>query len=244
MGAARGLNVLRAWSKVLLDFVYPPVCVSCGRLLQPSEDAVCGPCWNRIKRVADDLPLFIETRQRLLWDHAVSDLVSLFVFEKGGPFQHIVHAIKYQSMESLAAELGRRLGEVIARRGVDAECVVPVPLHRAKLRERGYNQAAVIARAVSGVLGLPVYTTAVKRLRYTQSQTTLGADERRRNVADAFGFEEASGADVVGKTCILVDDVITTGATTSACAGALRAAGAVRVIAASAALAQKGADTV
>lgn len=111
-----------------------------------------------------------------------------------------------------------------------AEVVVPVPLHKKKLRRRGYNQSALIARALAQRLGLPVAENLLSRVRDTDSQTRLHAAERAQNVADAF----AASKEAVGRRILLVDDVCTTGATLCACAAALRRAGAKEVYAATA----------
>lgn len=161
--------------------------------------------------------------------------MSLFVFEKEGPFQAIVHALKYSGIQQLGTELGRRLGSALRDEGVHADAVVPVPLHKRKLRERGFNQSLLIARGISGVLGIPVRADLVRRTRWTQTQTALSKEERKQNVEDAF---ECGEADLSGLRIIVVDDVITTGATLEAVANALRASKAEGVTAASAAIAQ------
>lgn len=218
-----------------LDFVYPPLCISCGRLLESGGEHVCPDCWASIKRASRDLPLFLETRSKLAASGAITDLVSLFVFEKEGPFQAIVHALKYSGIQQLGTELGRRLGSALRDQGVHADAVVPVPLHKRKLRERGFNQSLLIARGISGVLGIPVRADLVRRTRWTQTQTALSKEERKQNVEDAF---ECGEVRLEGMCIIVVDDVITTGATIEAVARALQASKAKSVIAASAAIAQ------
>ncbi|HCA78588.1 MAG TPA: hypothetical protein DEP53_02525, partial [Bacteroidetes bacterium] len=115
------------------------------------------------------------------------------------------------------------------------DAVVPVPLHKRKLRERGFNQSLLIARGISGVLGIPVRADLVRRTRWTQTQTALSKEERKQNVEDAF---ECGETNLQGLCVIVVDDVITTGATIEAVARALEASKAKTVIAASAAIAQ------
>jgi ComF family protein len=179
--------------------------------------------------------LFLETRNRLLAEGVIDELVSLFVFEKEGPFQKIVHSLKYSGIQPLGIELGRRLGAVIQERGFQADALVPVPLHRRKLRERGYNQSLLIARGISEVLGTPIRAELVRRGRWTQTQTALSKEERQKNVENAF---ESDGTRLGGICVIVVDDVITTGATVEAVAHVLKSSGARLVVAASAALAE------
>lgn len=224
-----------------LDFVFPPLCLSCSALLPDGRQKVCGACWESIQAVTRDLPLYRETRSRLLEEDAVSDLVSRFVFEKGGAFQHIAHALKYQSFESVGIELGRRLGTVMKDWNLSADVLIPIPLHKIKQRERGYNQAECIAKGISTVTGIRVATDLIRRRKHTKTQTKMSLDERRANVAEAFEIPLQSVSFLGNKTCILVDDVITTGATVNSCAQILKYAGASTIIAVSAALAQRDA---
>ncbi|MCX6134044.1 MAG: ComF family protein [Ignavibacteriales bacterium] len=219
----------------ILDFVYPPLCISCGRLLESGREHVCPDCWSAIKPATRELSLFRETRNKLISSGEVDDLVSLFIFEKEGPFQKIAHALKYSGVQELGLELGGLLGVRIRDEEICADILVPVPLHKRKTRERGFNQALLIGRGVSEVLGIPVRSDLVLRKRWTETQTTLSKEERKENVENAF---QCGRADLKGKLVIVIDDVITTGATIESVAKALKASGAMRVIAASAALAQ------
>lgn len=221
-----------------LDFVFPPICVSCNQVLSDSSQRVCDKCWNSIQRVTRDHPLYLETRAKLTESGTVSDLVSEFVFEKEGAFQHVAHALKYSGYESVGRELGRRIGVTMKEWGISADGLIPIPLHKVKQRERGYNQAELIARGISKSTGIPVRTDLVHRKKHTQTQTQLSLEERRINVEDAFEIDRRSLPALADKTFILVDDVITTGATIQACARELIRAGSSTVIAASAALAQ------
>jgi ComF family protein len=222
----------------LLDFFYPPVCLACNKLMPDGRDHVCEECWSSIRTVQKDLALYQETRGKLLASGVIDDLAASFVFEKEGSFQHIAHALKYSGIQSLGLELGRRLGEVINAWDLRADALVPIPLHKRKLRERGYNQAELIARGVSTSTKIPVRAGLVGRKRFTQTQTALSSEERQKNVRGAFELNISDFSQIRDRTFILIDDVITTGSTIEACARELRRAGAVRVIAASSALAQ------
>lgn len=221
-----------------LDFLYPPVCIACNTPLQDSSQKVCADCWDAIPRVTRLLPLYQQTRTKLLGEGYISDLVSCFVFEKEGPFQHIVHALKYKEYRSLGIDLGMCIGKTIKEYHLEFDILIPVPLHRLKYRERGYNQSEFIARGIASVVNKPVILNAVRRIRNTQTQTKLNSHERRKNMERAFEFIPRSSYILSGKTCLLVDDVITTGATTNACAQELSSAGVEKIIAASAALAE------
>jgi ComF family protein len=214
------------------------VCISCGKLLQDGSQKVCNDCWKAIPQITQYLPLYQETRLKLLSEGNVSDLVSCFVFEKEGPFQNIAHALKYKEYKSLGVELGICIGEALKKTNLEIDILIPVPLHRIKQRERGYNQSEFIARGIAAVTGNPVVSNAVRRIYNTKSQTKLNIEERRKNMDHAFEMAPYSTNIMSGKKCLLVDDIITSGATTNSCAQAILSAGTAKVIAASAALAR------
>jgi ComF family protein len=138
-----------------------------------------------------------------------------------------VHHLKYGHFKALAAPLGQLLAQYVESWPVAADVLVPVPLHSRRLRERGYNQSALLAAEVGKRNGLPLVTDSLVRLRHTKSQVkTADAEERQRNLAGAFGCRNAK---LAGKRVLVVDDVCTTGATLNSCATALRAAGAASV---------------
>jgi ComF family protein len=189
--------------------------VSCNKPLLDGDQKVCKKCWNAIPAITKDHSLYQETRTKLLAEGCISDLVSCFVFEREGPFQHIVHALKYKEYRSFGIELGERIGRLIRDWDIHADIIIPVPLHRIKHRERGYNQSEFIAHGIALVINKPIVMDVVRRKRYTQTQTYLNIEERRKNMEDAF----YTGPDALKifneKRCLLVDDVITTGATTN-----------------------------
>lgn len=230
-------SIVRGVFKPFLDFVFPPTCLACNNVLLEDERHVCPACWNSIPRLSTVHPLYCQTRDRLLDSEVVSELFSLFLFEKEGVFQSLVHALKYDGFRSVGHLLGYELGNLILRETAGADCVIPVPLHRVKLRERGFNQAEVIARGFSARTGIPVRTDIIRRSRYTLTQTKLDQEQRKKNVAEAFSVSISTPIPEGGR-CILVDDVITTGATIVSCGEALQQAGFRQIVAASLALAE------
>jgi ComF family protein len=224
----------------ILEFVFPPVCVVCDALLLPREHKVCGACWKSVRPVRPDEDLFVQMHQRLTADGYVSGFFSAFLFEKQGALQSMIHRLKYEGMTSLGVELGKKLGEGLKERNdIDSKAVlIPVPLHRSKVRERGYNQSFHICKGLHAVTGLPIRLHALRRHRYTESQTHLNIEDRKKNVDGAFSIPPSLHSAVRNKPVILVDDVITTGATTNSCAQVLCAAGAEKVFACSVALAE------
>lgn len=217
-----------ALASVALDMLFPPRCVTCGRGgsflcdaclagATPVPEPQCNLCGQPIVGGA----LCVRCAESPV---AGSGLRSAFVY--AGPVQAAVRALKYHNMRVMAPPLGAAMARHLATWGIRPDIIVPVPLHPRRLRERGYNQAELLARAVGRETGIPVRPAALDRLRDTSAQArTSSADERRRNVAGAFAAQETVG----GVRALLVDDVCTTGATLSACAEALLAAGAAQV---------------
>jgi ComF family protein len=149
-----------------------------------------------------------------------SDPRAPFVY--GGPIAAAITRFKYLPAPDLARPLGELLATEASRLAIDADVVVPVPLHPSRLFERGFNQAALLARPVARVLGLPLLPRALVRTRATAKQAELDRAERLRNVEGAFRARRPLPP---GTRALVVDDVLTTGATQNACAAALREAG-------------------
>lgn len=140
-----------------------------------------------------------------------------------GPLRRAIHAFKYNYTRDLAVPLGEMLATFWRAFPLPADVVVPVPLHPRRLRERGYNQSALLAVYLGECTGLPVLTESLHRIRHTRSQARLDARQRKQNVAGAFA---CLGDAVRGRSVLLVDDVCTTGATLEACSVALKEGGA------------------
>lgn len=212
----------------LLDVLYPRTCLSCAELLSAAESDLCAGCARAIERAVPERS----------GGGPVGDVVALYVFEEESPVRALLHAVKYGAIPSLGTRLGRALGVLVSERGIRAGLVVPVPLSRRKMRERGFNQAARVAHGVSEVTGIPLADGILRRVRHTSSQTALTAQERRANVRGAFAL--ARGArELDGMSCLLIDDVVTTGATVLECASVLRSAGASEVIVCAVAVARR-----
>ena len=230
-------TVVRSFFSPFLDFLFPRTCLHCRGLLPDGTRYVCEACWSSIERVNAQHSLYKATQRKLLEGGNVDRLASCFVFTTNGVFQSLAHEMKYGKFEKLGIWLGKHVGEELKKNQVTADYLIPIPLHKQKLRERGYNQAELIARGVADVTGFSVRTDVVRRWRFTETQTQLTIDERKKNMKDAFEVLD-SKEELAGKNIILLDDVIPTGATITSCASELKAAGAVTIIAASLALAE------
>ena len=155
--------------------------------------------------------------------------LSYLRFLQHGRVQHLLHQLKYQGQQEVGRALGQLYGAELAAAGLGPEfdLIVPVPLHRRKLARRGYNQADAFAAGLATALPCPWSATALHRTEHTASQTRKNRTERWQNVATVF--EVNRPAEVAGRRILLVDDVLTTGATLEACGAVLLAAGAKAV---------------
>jgi ComF family protein len=202
---------LRQITNAVLSALFAPPCAACNTVLEhPLDGAVCERCWAAI----------VVRQERFSLD-AVACARAIGPYE--GTLRRLVHALKYEGRRSIAPRLARLMAMQSAAVLAGTDYVVPVPLHRARRRERGFNQAEDLARG----LGVPVLL-ALCRPRPTRPQVDLPAEERRDNVRHAFAIRR-QGHQVRGRTIVLVDDVATTGATLEACARVLTRAGATEV---------------
>ena len=198
---------LSAPLRALADLLAPRGCVACG---EPVARAVlCDPCAVSLLDAPDPPPGV------------------LVAHEHGGALARAVHRAKYDGDPTRAARLGDLLLPLAAELARPVRCVVPVPLHPRRLRERGYNQSMELARPVARALGCPLLADGLVRLRDTPTQTALARAGRAANVAGVF--RAAAGRALAGGHVVIVDDVVTTGSTMGAAMAAARAAGAASV---------------
>lgn len=209
---ARSRPALRAAAAFLSSLWMPAECVHCGED-RWSGLPLCRACHRSLPSWRAGEPEAYETRERR------------FLFTLSPALSTLIHGFKYHHRRRHAAYLcARARGRAdLAAWAAGFDALVPVPIHGARRRERGYNQAEAIAAHLGALWGKPVWPKALVRGRATRSQTRLSKGERGRNLAGAFAGRDAR---VKGKRLLLIDDVFTTGATTEACASALLAAGA------------------
>jgi ComF family protein len=226
-----------------LDFVLPPHCIICSKHLPPEENIVCDVCWDNLtilpSSFCPNCKTFLEEGRlscRICPEKTAPCAVrSIGVFD--AYYQKLIHGFKYQQKLSLGKRLGRSLGERLLKDKIIErfDYLIPVPLHFARKRERGFNQSEILAQELSEVTDLPVLKKVLKRIKNTKDQTKLTPEERIENVKGAFTLIDPEK--IEGKRIILIDDVITTGATLSECASVLKEAGAERVMGATIAVA-------
>lgn len=220
------------------DFLFIAECLHCGMRLLNDEQRVCARCWNALTIVSEKDFTYKVLTERFRDGGVIDDFVTLFYFEKGKLLQTLAHSLKYEEMTAFGYELGIRFGKKISDRKIDI--IIPVPLNKRKERERGYNQSDLIAAGISSVMNIPVLSRVVRRTKYTATQTHLNAEERKKNIADAF--EVINAQMIRGKRILLVDDIITTGSTIQEIARVLKKNEAGQITAGSIGLARLGED--
>ena len=219
---------------LLADFAalfFPRPCLACHEPLVAGEQHLCTGCRAELPYTDSHLlPPDQNPLARRFWGRLpVRHTFSYLRFLRHGRVQQLLHQLKYQGQAGVGRALGQLYGAELAAAGLGPEfdVLVPVPLHRRKLARRGYNQAEAFAAGLATALPCPSAPHALRRTEHTASQTRKGRAERWQNVATVF--EVAEPAAVVGRRVLLVDDVLTTGATLEACGAALLAAGAQTV---------------
>ena len=211
------------------EVLFPSVCIVCGFRLSSNEHAVCTECMEYKFEPADIRKLratgAILLPEGILLQHA------LWVFDKGGHLQDLMHQLKYNRLIGVGVDVGRYLGKSLMnspffmdKYDPEKMILLPVPLHPRKRRIRGYNQAFYIAKGVSDVTGIEIAgVDSVQRVKNTKTQTGFTLEKRRKNIDMAFAVEDSG--ELEDRICIIVDDVFTTGATTFELASELKASG-------------------
>ena len=214
----------------LRDLFFPRRCVVCGRLLDENEEDLCPDCFTGLPLTYQWDLVQNAAFERLAQRFDVEAAAALLYFGSESDYRKILYAIKYGGRRRLGYRMGFVLGEKLAGSPAFRACqaVVPVPLHPLRRWKRGYNQAEVIGRGVAAATKVPLETKLLHRNRYTQTQTRLHGEAKTKNVDGAFRLDPERAArlrhDGV-RDLLLIDDVLTTGSTLSACAAPLQAAG-------------------
>ncbi len=218
------------------DLILPAVCVSCSTLIT-RHNLLCPRCWGGLnlitppfcEKLGIPLPAYEGTETHISMQALANPPVFLrarAAAHYGGIIRRLIVRFKFEDKHEplpLFVKLMREAGRGLLD---DADLLVPVPLHRLRLLQRRFNQAALLAKGLSRASGVPASVTSLKRTKRTRAQVGLAQDARQHNVADAFGVSRGSRSAVLGKRVLLIDDVMTTGATANACATALLDAGA------------------
>lgn len=198
----------------LIDLLYPRLCVACEKCLTGGEEFLCSACLFDLPLAHQAYNHDIRTLRQINNTPCFGKFYALFYYDKNSPYKNLVYALKYRSGKKLALHLGRMLGEKI-KGTATVQAVIPVPLHPARRKKRGYNQSELIARGIAEVLQVDMLGNVISRVRDNASQTGKNTEERRRNVENIFHLDDPSA--IKDKHLLIVDDVITTGATVTSC---------------------------
>lgn len=221
--------LIKDWLGSFLSLLFPRCCLVCGRPLAKGEECICTMCNINLPRtnyhLQEDNPV-----EQLFWGKVpLERATSFFFYRKGSDFRQILHQLKYGGRKELGATMGRYMASELLPSGFfkGIDVIIPVPLHKKKQQLRGYNQSEWIVRGIAAVTGISVNTESIIRRKNTETQTRKSTFERWENVDGIF--ELHSSEHLQGKHVLIVDDVLTTGATTVACASALMEVQEIRI---------------
>jgi ComF family protein len=209
------------WVELIQNFIallFPKHCEACGCALRGREQILCWSCIYHLPRT-NYWKEAGNTLEQLFWGKLhIEHACALFFFGKGSRYRNLLHKLKYNGKKEIGVEMGRRLGMELKRAPLyqNIEAIIPVPLHPKKQHKRGYNQSEQIARGIAEITNWNIDNKSLVRTTFTNTQTRKTRMERWENVAEVFAVKHAEA--LAGKHVLLVDDVITTGATIEACA--------------------------
>jgi len=233
-----GVNTyLKPFTDALIDLIYPPVCAACGCETQDSFSPICEACLQALDLISDPIcpkcgaPISESSTPQKRCAECPSDAIHFDIARSVLSYadervKNLVHALKYQYRTRLAAPLGEFLLKGFQRhyQEMNWDAIVPVPLHKKKLREREFNQATLISKSLSNAHGIPLREDLIYRARNTPSQTTLDTQQRRQNPLNAFSPSRKNAA--LGLCLLVIDDVYTTGSTVNEVCYTLKQGGA------------------
>lgn len=232
-------DVLRSYAHAVWHIFYPNLCLCCGEPLPGIDLWCCLKCQAELPYT--DHHRFRENAftERMWGRVPLESGMALFHFVKGGRVQRLIHQLKYEGKRDIGYRLGMLYGNKLLEQAPWSDfpqAIVPVPLHPRKAHRRGYNQAEIFGQGLRDALEIPLWPKVLKRVHAQESQTKKGRLERMGSVVEAFSLDQETR--ITGRHLLLIDDVLTTGATLDACAQQLLRARGVRISMATIALAQ------
>lgn len=213
----------------LLQLVFPHVCDGCGSDLLNIESRLCIRCLASLPETNFEKHS-LNPVEKIFWGRLpIINASAHLYFTKESLVQHLMHQVKYKGNKELGLQLGRIMGHALksSNRFNNPDALIPLPLFPSKEKKRGYNQAAVLCEGIAEILSIPVFSNVITRPQYTETQTKKGRIERWKNIEGKFQLENPQL--IQNKHLLLVDDVITTGATLEASGNELLKAENVRL---------------
>jgi ComF family protein len=205
------LNPLKKYWTALLDVFYPENCQACTMQLVGNEQVICTKCQISLPRTNSHRVEVPSLALKFAGKVPVQSVFSFLKFEKGGKVQHLLHALKYKNKPEVGTVLGKIYGQELQQSNLNFDLVVGVPLHARKQAQRGYNQADALAKGLAEGLGIGCSNEVVIRQKFTETQTGKNRVERHENVAQIFRITQPQL--IQNKHVVVIDDVVTTGAT-------------------------------
>lgn len=212
---------LKQATQSLLQLFFPQTCRGCGSDAISKEQLLCISCLHRLP-ITDFYSHSGNATEKMLTGRLpFIDAASHFFFTQQSLIQQLMHQFKYKGRKEIGEYFGKRMGEAIlgSSRFTNIDAIIPMPLHKHKLKQRKYNQASILCHGIASVINKPVLENIITRISAAGSQTLKNRIERWENIIGSFVLEDAGA--VAGKHLLLVDDVITTGATLEACGATL-----------------------
>ena len=217
MSLPSSLITLPDLARGLLHLFYPQLCVACGADTPGGQVCFCLPCRTKLSPTEMHQHRENEFTERFWGRLRLEGGAAMYHFTRKSPIQRALHQLKYQNQPQVGVKIGREFGRVLLQSPVfrTVEGILPVPLHPRKERQRGYNQSAMLAQGLAEAMDLPVVTGALVRPLFTTTQTRKKRMERFENVGEVFAIRRS--VDLRGRHLLLVDDILTTGATLESC---------------------------
>ena len=212
-----------------MDLISPRLCVVCGNRLAVTEETLCSKCYMHLPRTDFANDLYENVMAKLFWGQIkLEKATALFYYEPHAETAQILYELKYKNHPEIGVVMGRMMAKELMKSGLfeDIDALVPVPLAKKREHERGYNQSLELAKGVSEVTGLPIANLVIRRTKFVGSQTKRGRWERNENVEHVFELVDDNISD---QHLLLIDDVVTTGATVIACAKEMQKASNVKI---------------
>lgn len=215
------MNLSRSYFADFVSLIFPELCQACAKSLYGNEELICADCLYHLPYTDFHLHPDNPVAQKFWGRVPLEAAAALLYFSKGSRVQNLMHQLKYKNKPEVGVYLGKLAGKRLLENTFfsSADIIIPVPLHKQKLLKRGYNQSLSFAEGLAAKLLIPIANNNLIRTTSTESQTKKSRISRYENMKDVFAVKDAS--QLTGKHALLIDDIVTTGATLEACCNVL-----------------------